>query len=137
MSIYNKKYYTEDIEYIRRIDYITNCDSLNRTVQNGIEESDSELQDFLESETPGPEQMAIEDEKKQILLSIMKSCLSAREFLVLYKRYGFEDGSMHTLDEIGKAMNITRERIRQVEDKALMKLKKKLIKLNIDKGDVL
>lgn len=124
------------IEYIQYIDYITNIDSLNRTIQNGIESSDSELGEFIKDTAPDPEQLVIEDERKELLLSIMRDCLSAREFYVLYKSYGFEDGKTYTLEEIGNSLNITRERIRQVKAKALIKLKRKLIKLNLEKGDL-
>ena len=53
----------------------------------------------------------------------MKEKLTEREFDVLMKRFGFTDGRVHTLDEIGKEFGITRERVRQIEVKALRKLR--------------
>lgn len=130
--------YNKSVEYAQYIDYITNCDSLNRAIQNDTKESDTELGDFVEDSHSNPESMIIEDEKKKFLIDTMKKCLPPREFLVLYKRYGFEDGVPHTLEEIGDSMQITKERIRQVEHKALMRLKKTLKrKYNIcNEGDL-
>lgn len=124
------------VEYIQHINYITNCDSLDRIIQHDTDPSDSTVGEFVEDINSNLEQSVINGERKQLLLRIMKECLEPREFLVLYKRYGFEDSQSYTLDEIGKTLNVTRERIRQVEAKALAKLKRRLIKLNLKEGDL-
>ena len=49
--------------------------------------------------------------------------LTPREEMVLRMRFGFEDGKTHTLEEVGKAFNVTRERVRQIESKALRRLR--------------
>lgn len=56
------------------------------------------------------------------LLSVLKS-LTPREERVLTLRFGLEDGRAHTLEELGREFNVTRERIRQIEAKALRKLR--------------
>lgn len=81
------------------------------------------LVDFIEDkkfETP-TQHMAKVDLKEQ-LLKVMRS-LDEREQKVLIKRYGLEDGEPMTLEEIGQEMNLSRERIRQIEEKALHKLR--------------
>lgn len=88
----------------------------------GDEEEDTIL-DFIEDkafESP-IERVAKEDLKEQ-LLKVMDS-LESREKTVLIKRYGLEDGEPMTLDEIGKELNLSRERIRQIEEKALRKMR--------------
>lgn len=93
------------------------------------EEEDSHLGDFIpDSETPSPE-----DEAYKILLKeeINKALhtLTPREEHVLKLRYGLLDGKTYTLEEIGQQLKITRERIRQIEKKALRKLFVKYSKL--------
>ena len=87
------------------------------------EEEDSQLGDFIEDhDLPSPDEAAaghllheqIED---------MLSTLSEREREVLHFRFGLEDGHSYTLEEVGKKFNVTRERIRQIEAKALRKLR--------------
>ena len=87
------------------------------------EEEDSHLGDFLADErTMSPEEFAtyeiLKDELKQVL-----DTLTVREKEVLELRFGLFDGSSHTLEEVGKQFKVTRERIRQIEAKALRKLR--------------
>ena len=87
------------------------------------EEDDSHLGDFLADErTMSPEDFAtyeiLKDELKQVL-----DTLTVREKEVLELRFGLFDGSSHTLEEVGKKFKVTRERIRQIEAKALRKLR--------------
>ncbi len=87
------------------------------------EEDDSHLGDFLADErTMSPEDFAtyeiLKDELKQVL-----NTLTVREKEVLELRFGLFDGSSHTLEEVGKKFKVTRERIRQIEAKALRKLR--------------
>ncbi len=87
------------------------------------EEADSRLGDFLEEEKIlSPEDYAtyeiLKDELKNLLLTLTK-----REAEVLELRFGLFDGTSHTLEEVGKRFGVTRERIRQIEAKALRKLR--------------
>ena len=87
------------------------------------EEDDSHLGDFLADErTMSPEDFAtyeiLKDELKEVL-----STLTPREKEVLELRFGLFDGSSHTLEEVGRKFKVTRERIRQIEAKALRKLR--------------
>jgi RNA polymerase primary sigma factor len=88
----------------------------------GAEES-SLLGDFIEDETiPGPVDAASKQLLKEQVRSILDS-LSEREREVLEMRFGLKDGQAHTLEEVGQFFGVTRERIRQIEAKALRKLR--------------
>ena len=87
------------------------------------EEDDSHLGDFLEDkEAVSPSDYATNELLKDELYAVMKD-LTEREERVLRLRYGLDDGRPRTLEEVGKEFNVTRERIRQIEAKALRKLK--------------
>jgi RNA polymerase primary sigma factor len=86
-------------------------------------EDASELGDFIEDETiEGPVDAASNQLLKEQVQSILGS-LSKREREVLEMRFGLKDGQGHTLEEVGQAFGVTRERIRQIEAKALRKLR--------------
>ncbi len=87
------------------------------------EEESSTLSDFIEDQnTLKPEEYAnstfLREEIEHILLS-----LNEREQKILRMRFGLDDGVVHTLEDVGKECNVTRERIRQIENKALKKLR--------------
>ncbi len=87
------------------------------------EEEDSHLGDFLEDETStAPSDMVAFTMLKEQLIGVLDS-LTPREEKVLRLRYGIDDGRPRTLEEVGKEFNVTRERIRQIEAKALRKLR--------------
>jgi RNA polymerase primary sigma factor len=87
------------------------------------EEEDSHLGDFIEDRsTMPPADAASRELLKAQLNSVLKE-LSDRERRVLMLRFGLEDGRARTLEEVGKEFNVTRERIRQIEAKALRKLR--------------
>ncbi len=87
------------------------------------EEDDSHLGDFIEDQdAPAPAEAVAVTLLKEQLMDVLNS-LTAREAKVLRLRYGLDDGKARTLEEVGKEFNVTRERIRQIEAKALRKLR--------------
>ncbi len=87
------------------------------------EEEDSHLGDFIPDEdAPVPAEAASHTLLKEQLSGVLKS-LTPREEKVLRLRFGLEDGRPRTLEEVGREFNVTRERIRQIEAKALRKLR--------------
>ena len=87
------------------------------------EEEDAHLEDFIQDEEAG---VPVDEAGRQLLrrelLNVLKS-LTPREERVITLRFGLEDGRARTLEELGKEFNVTRERIRQIEAKALRKLR--------------
>ncbi len=87
------------------------------------EEDDSHLGDFIKDESSmSPEEYATNEILKEEIKSVLMT-LQVREQEVLELRFGLVDGTCHTLEEVGKKFNVTRERIRQIEAKALRKLR--------------
>lgn len=87
------------------------------------EEDDSHLGDFIEDQdAPAPAEAVAVTLLKEQLMDVLNS-LTPREAKVLRLRYGLDDGKARTLEEVGKEFNVTRERIRQIEAKALRKLR--------------
>lgn len=113
----------EKIEYIQKIKQdITSLDA--GVGRDGEEGEESTLGDFIEDEdTASPEESAtvqlLKEQVREILLT-----LSDRERKILEMRFGLNGTKSHTLEEVGLEFAVTRERIRQIEAKALMKLKK-------------
>lgn len=87
------------------------------------EEEDSHLGDFIpDNDAPAPAEAAAFSMLKEQLIEVLET-LTPREQKVLKLRFGLEDGRARTLEEVGKKFEVTRERIRQIEAKALRKLK--------------
>ena len=87
------------------------------------EEEDSKIADFIEDESiKSPTETATENMLREQLNAILET-LTPREQKVIKLRYGLEDSHTRTLEEVGKEFNVTRERIRQIEAKALRKLR--------------
>lgn len=87
------------------------------------EEEDSHLGDFIpDEEAPAPAESAAFTLLKEQLMEVLDT-LTPREEKVLRLRFGLDDGRARTLEEVGKEFNVTRERIRQIEAKALRKLR--------------
>ncbi|HIU34065.1 MAG TPA: RNA polymerase sigma factor RpoD [Candidatus Pullichristensenella excrementigallinarum] len=87
------------------------------------EEEDSHLGDFIpDDDAPAPAEAAAFTMLKEQLMNVL-STLTPREEMVLKLRFGLEDGRARTLEEVGREFKVTRERIRQIEAKALRKLR--------------
>jgi RNA polymerase primary sigma factor len=96
--------------------------SLDASVRD--DEEDSVLGDFIEDEdAKTPTESASEQLLKEQVKTILGT-LTEREQKILKLRFGLEDGKSHTLEEVGQEFSVTRERIRQIEAKALAKLRK-------------
>lgn len=110
----------EKVEHIMKIKQ--DISSLDASVRD--DEEDSVLGDFIEDEeSESPDESATTQLLKEHVNDIL-TILSEREQKILKMRFGLEDGRSHTLEEVGKEFNVTRERIRQIEAKALTKLRK-------------
>ncbi|MEX0668742.1 MAG: RNA polymerase sigma factor RpoD [Candidatus Saccharimonadales bacterium] len=110
----------EKVEYIMKIKQ--DISSLDAPVRD--DEDDSKLGDFIEDEDSAtPEETATQQLLKEHV-NVMLDVLSPREKKILKMRFGLEDGRTHTLEEVGHEFGVTRERIRQIEAKALTKLRK-------------
>jgi RNA polymerase primary sigma factor len=108
---------------IEKLRFIAKSAQLPISLETPIgKEEDSRLGDFIESDGETPEDQVSKSLLREDLESVLGT-LSPRERDVLRLRYGLDDGRMKTLEEIGQIFNVTRERIRQIEAKALRKLR--------------
>ncbi|MGD1937382.1 MAG: RNA polymerase sigma factor RpoD [Cyanophyceae cyanobacterium] len=108
---------------IEKLRFIAKSAQLPISLETPIgKEEDSRLGDFIESDGETPEDQVAKSLLREDLESVLDT-LSPRERDVLRLRYGLDDGRMKTLEEIGQIFNVTRERIRQIEAKALRKLR--------------
>ena len=108
---------------IEKLRFIAKSAQLPISLETPIgKEEDSRLGDFIEADIENPEQDVSKTLLREDLEGVLAT-LSPRERDVLRLRYGIDDGRMKTLEEIGQIFDVTRERIRQIEAKALRKLK--------------
>lgn len=112
-----------DVEKVRHIMKISQ-DTISLETSIGEDDDESTLRDFIEdTETVLPSQQAGRQLLKEYVREILVE-LSPREQKILKMRFGLEDGVTHTLEEIGQEFGVTRERIRQIEAKALERIRK-------------
>ena len=112
-----------DVDEVRYIQKISQ-DVVSLESPVGEDDEDAVLSDFIQDEhslTPAQQvaRSLLRDRVKEILID-----LNEREQKILKMRFGLDDGLMHTLEEVGKVFGVTRERIRQIEAKALEKIKR-------------
>ncbi|MGD2177802.1 MAG: sigma-70 family RNA polymerase sigma factor [Anaerolineae bacterium] len=109
---------TEEVRRIARI----SMEPMSLEMPVGFDE-DGVLGEFIEDDsTQGPADAAYDQLLKERVRSLLE-VLSERERAVLEMRFGLKDGRTHTLEEVGQAFDVTRERVRQIESKALRKLR--------------
>ncbi len=112
----------EKVEYVMKIKQ--DITSLDAGVGRDDGEDDTVLGDFIEDEdAASPEESAANQLLKEQVQDILE-VLTEREQKILKMRFGLDDGKSHTLEEVGQEFSVTRERIRQIEAKALAKLRK-------------
>jgi RNA polymerase primary sigma factor len=112
----------EKVEYVMKIKQ--DIHSLDAGVGRDGDDEDSVLGDFIEDEdAASPEDSAASQLLKEQVQDIL-GVLTEREQKIVKMRFGLEDGKSHTLEEVGQEFAVTRERIRQIEAKALTKLRK-------------
>ncbi len=112
----------EKVEYVMKIKQ--DITSLDAGVGRDGEDEDSVLGDFIEADDGvAPEESAASQLLKEQVQAILGT-LSEREQKILKMRFGLDNGKSHTLEEVGQEFAVTRERIRQIEAKALAKLRK-------------
>ncbi|MEK7103025.1 MAG: sigma-70 family RNA polymerase sigma factor, partial [Patescibacteria group bacterium] len=113
----------ESVEKVRHIIKI-NQDTISIDTSIGDEDENSTLEDFIEDQrTVTPDRAAALQLLKERMRDII-STLHPREQKILEMRFGLLDGVSHTLEEVGEEFGVTRERIRQIEAKALEKIEK-------------
>ena len=112
----------EKVNYIMKIKQ--DIVSLDATIGKDGDDEDSEFGDFVEDDTQDlPEDSAANQILKEQLAEILAT-LTEREQKIIRLRFGIGGGRPHTLEEVGAEFDVTRERIRQIEAKALSKLRK-------------
>ncbi len=108
----------EKVRHIRRISQ----DTVSLETSVGDDDEDSKLEDFIEDiKTISPDRAAARQLLRDYVHDAMKD-LTPREQKILEMRFGIHDGVSHTLEEVGREFDVTRERIRQIEAKALEKI---------------
>jgi RNA polymerase primary sigma factor len=113
----------ENIEKVGHVIKISQ-DTISLEVSVGEDEEDSTLEDFIEDvKNITPDRVAALELLKDYVKDVIRE-LSPREQKILEMRFGLNDGVAHTLEEVGREFDVTRERIRQIEAKALEKIKK-------------
>lgn len=113
----------EDIEKVRYVLKISQ-DTISLETSVGDDDEDSTLEDFIEDvKTATPDRVAALQLLKDYVREVI-SVLSPREQKILEMRFGLLDGVAHTLEEVGQEFEVTRERIRQIEAKAIERIKK-------------
>ena len=111
----------EDVEKVRHIRKISQ-DTVSLETSVGDDDEDSKLEDFIEDvKTISPDRAAARELLRDYVQKAMEG-LTPREQKILEMRFGLVDGVSHTLEEVGREFDVTRERIRQIEAKALEKI---------------
>lgn len=112
-------YTADEIRQIQKYMNLMNIASLSSPVG---EEGEGELGDIIIDDKPSPQDLIEADDRRTLLIKIVHECLSPREEKVILELYGLKTGDRKTLQQVGEMFGVSRERIRQIEGKALRKL---------------
>ena len=126
-----RKYTAKEIEQIMLL--AQDVISLNAPITNkgDMQDMDTELGDLIEDPNPTPEEEAMITNRREVIASYLRKYLSPRDQRVIILRFGLESGRPMTLESIGKEYGLSRERVRQVEAKAIRKLRFRFAKNKI------
>lgn len=131
-----RKYTGKEIEQIMLL--AQGVISLNAPITNkgDMQDMDTELGDLIEDPNPTPEEEAAITNRREVIASYIRKYLSPREQRVIILRFGLEGGRPMRLEEIGREYGISRERVRQVEAKAIRKLRFRFAKNKITRENI-
>jgi DNA-directed RNA polymerase sigma subunit (sigma70/sigma32) len=110
--------------------------SLNAPINEDDRGNETELEFLLEDPGPSVEELVLRKESGKRLREYMAEYLKPREIEVLEKRYGFDGQPIMTLEEIGREKKMTRERVRQIEERAIRRLRLVFACKNITLEDI-
>jgi RNA polymerase primary sigma factor len=108
---------------VRKVEAVLRAVQDPVTLQTPVGDDEATLEDFIGDSSYSPYEDTERNKTIEVLLRILKTTLNPREEMVIRMRFGIGVDRDHTLDEIGKQLSITRERVRQIEVKAMRKLK--------------
>ena len=108
---------------VRKVEAVLRAVQDPVTLQTPIGDDEATLEDFIGDSSLSPYDDTERNKTSEVLLNILKTTLNPREEMVVRMRFGIGVDRDHTLDEIGRQLSITRERVRQIEVKAMRKLK--------------
>ena len=108
---------------VRKVEAVLRAVQDPVTLQTPIGEDEATLEDFIGDSSYSPYNDTERIKTTEALLQILRTTLNPREEMVIRMRFGIGVERDHTLDEIGRQLSITRERVRQIEVKAMRKLK--------------
>ena len=131
-----KKWTAKDVEYVLTLSQ--GVVSLNTPINEGDHYNDETELEFIiaDEDTPSPEEVIIKEQTRENLNAYLQKYLKPREIQIIKMRYGFESDTPMTLEEIGQEFGMTRERIRQIEARALRRLRGRFVAENVSKEDI-
>ena len=100
------------------------------------DQGENRLGDFVADDSPTPEEELIEQNKREVIDNFIKRYLTDKEQTIIRLRYGLDDGQVKTLEEIGQKFGLSRERVRQIEARAIRKLRVRFAQHHIRREDI-